>query len=132
MRQTVLLLAVFLVCGCTPRFDSRFGVLERGPHEYMFVQAAGPKTWYSALELKKIALEYLREQAIEYPWRGRKVTIWVNTDGSGTLATVCFEATIAEGLLTVEIGRDGKARNHTIAPAVCGRALLPGQWACYQ
>jgi hypothetical protein len=126
MRQTVLFAAAFLACGCAPRFDSRLGVLEQDPHEYMFVQGSRQKTWYSALELKKAALKYLTEEAVEYPWQGRKVIIWVNTDGRSTLATVCFEATMVEKFLTVEIGRDGKVRRHTIALSRCAWGPQPG------
>jgi len=95
-------------------------VQQKGPHEHMFVSAAGHKHWYSALELENEAKRYVKERGIQFDFDSAEMNIWVVTDGSPGLAKVSFSSGIGKPSLIVDINRHGGAYSHFLGTSVCG------------
>jgi hypothetical protein len=106
----VILSVLFIAQAAT----TRLGVKDKGEHEHMFVAADGPKEWYSALELERIARSYAESKKADFRFEGTEMNIWVKTDGGNVLANVYWSKGIGKPMLHVEIGRDGKAIRHEI------------------
>ena len=114
-------IAAAVLTGCsTVRPDSRMGVLEQYPHEYMFVAGDGPKAWYSALELEQKARRYASEHKLEFDFDGTEKAVWAKTDGGRVLADVHYSSGMGQPVLHIAIDRHGKAIGHDIGTAVCG------------
>ena len=60
MKATFIVptLAILFVLVIAQAATTRIGVKDKGEHEHMFIAADGPKEWYSALELERIARAY--------------------------------------------------------------------------
>lgn len=104
-------LLLVLSVGCASN-QPRIGVLERGEHDYMFIQGDGQKQWYSALELRKIAEQYVREKKIDYPISDAAINIWVYTDKRKPLAEVWFTQGVGQPTLGIDIDRYGRVMRH--------------------
>ena len=105
-----ILFVVFIAQAAT----TRLGVKDKGEHEHMFIAADGPKQWYSALELERIAKGYAESKKADFQFEGTEMNIWVKTDGGKVLADVYWSKGVGKPMLHVEIGRDGKPMRHEI------------------
>ena len=106
-----------------PAEQVRLGVQDQGAGEYMFIRALGPKEWYSALELDRIARKYAEEHKLDFSFDEQETNVWVETDDGPLLATVDYSSGIGEPFLRVAIDRYGKATGHETGIAVCGVPL---------
>jgi hypothetical protein len=97
-----------------PKFEGHVGVQKVGPGEYMFLETTGDKLGYSAFELDEIARSYIKEKKVPFELDGTERNIWIQTDGSPTMAKVYFGSGPAHPTLQVDIGRDGKVKRHII------------------
>lgn len=111
VRLIAMVLGMMLVTGCAKN-KHRVGVMERGEHDYMYIQGDGDKEWYSALELVKIAKKYAQEQEIDYPLEDAVTNVWVYTDDRKLLAEVWFTRGSGEPTLGIDIDRYGRIMQH--------------------
>jgi hypothetical protein len=82
-----------------------------GQQPPVYVNGAGDK-WYSARELEQIASDYVNERKLPFSIEGTKRSVWVNTSGSNTIASVHFSPRMGSFFM-VEIDRHGKViTNH--------------------
>jgi hypothetical protein len=114
MKYLLVTFAALLLAGGCAQNKNRIGVLERGEHDYMYVQGSGEKEWYSALELRKIAERYIQEKKIDYPVSAANISIWVYTDKRKMLAEVWFTQTAGQPTLGIEIDRFGRVTRHRL------------------
>jgi hypothetical protein len=119
MKSTFFLstLGIVFVLAFAQAENTRLGVKSKGEHEHMFVSADGPKEWYSALELERIARGYAESKKADFSFEGAELNIWVKTDGGEVLADVYWSRGIGKPVLHVEIGRDGKPTRYDIKTA---------------
>ncbi len=115
LSSTLAILSVLLMGQAA---TTRLGVKDKGEHEHMFISADGPKEWYSALELERIARGYVESKKADFRFEGAELNIWVNTDGGKVLADVYWSRGIGKPSLHVEIGRNGKPIRYDIKIAI--------------
>ena len=107
---------VLFVLFMTQAADTRLGVKDKAAHEHMFISADGPKEWYSALELERVARDFAVSNKADFRFEGTEMNIWVKTDGGKVLADVFWSSAVGKPGLHVEIGRDGKAIRCQVNP----------------
>ena len=127
MYKVGLALLGAILAGCSglgQGDDARVGVELQGPHEYMFVEGSGEKTWFSALELENLARDYVKTNKIDFDFTDSETTIWLSTGGGRILAEVFFSPSrYGRPVLNVKIGRNGKVLEHSIGAKLCGSFL---------
>ena len=123
MRQITTLLSLLLCAGCES-VDRQAGVSAEDafvvePREYVMVQGANAKTWFSGHQLIGIARRYAEEQKLRFDFAGTERIVWVNPGGR-VRADVWFSSGVGKPVLHVAIDKYGKVIRHDTGIAVCG------------
>lgn len=117
------LLALPLCVGCVST-DRRTAVSHGDafvvePKEYVMIQGASDKVWYSGHQLVGIAKRYAQERKIDFNFEGTEKIVWVKPGGR-VRADVWFSSGIGQPVLHVAIDKNGKALRHDTGTEVCG------------
>ncbi len=90
-----------------------------GPREYVMVQGANDRTWYSGHQLIGIARRYAEEQKLGFDFDGTEKTVWVKPRGR-VRADVWFSSEMGKPVLHVAINKYGEVIRHDTGTAICG------------
>jgi hypothetical protein len=87
--------------------------------EYVMVQGANDKVWFSGHQLIGIAKRYAEEQKLGFDFAGTEKIVWVKPGGR-VRAGVWFSSRMGQPVLHVAIDKYGKVRRYDIGTEVCG------------
>jgi hypothetical protein len=126
VNQTATLLILLLCAGCESLHHetnvSPEDAFVVGPKEYVMVQGANDKTWFSSHQLIGIARHYAEQQKLGFDFEGTEKIVWVNP-GRRPRADVWCSSGMGNPSLHVAIDKYGKVIGHDIGKEVCGTGV---------
>ncbi len=121
-----LMILLVLVGGCAERYTPKILVEGHPPRIYEYIDGDTPVTeirgWYNAQQLDEIVREYVRQNEIDFDFRGTETQFWVGRERE-YLAEASYSSGFGSPVLSVKISWDGHVKQHDIGIAVCGTGL---------
>lgn len=129
MSHNATLVSLLLCAGCVAPHKQTNVLREDAfvvePKEYVMVQGANDKTWFSGHQLIGIARHYAEEQKLGFDFEGTEKIVWVNPGGRAR-ADVWFSSGssgMGKPVLHVAIDKYGKVIAYDIGTEVCGTGV---------
>jgi len=124
MRQ-ILLLMVFVIniVGCqNPTLQLEIEPPRNSAYTDSDTPSAEVNSYIDVNDLDMSVREYVRKNEIEFDFRGTSGDFKV-TRARACLAEGTYRSGLWEPILSIEIGWDGRVKNHQVAIPICGHGL---------